>query len=160
MGAPKGNQFWKVRAKSGRDKIFKSPENLWEAAEEYFEWVNSTPLWETKVTQYQGVPIDMHTPKMRAMTIDGLSLFLHISRSTWYEYAEHKEFSDICGKIESVIKGQKFEGAAADMLNASIIARDLGLVDKASVDVNVDSAISEMLARGRKRMNNQESEDD
>lgn len=28
MGAPKGNQFWKLRSKHGRDKLFSSPEIL------------------------------------------------------------------------------------------------------------------------------------
>ena len=38
MGAPKNNQFWKLRSKHGRDKIFKTPKILWEAACDYFEW--------------------------------------------------------------------------------------------------------------------------
>ena len=37
-------------------------------------------------------------------------------------------------KAESVIRSQKFAGAAADLLNANIIARDLGLADKNQVD--------------------------
>lgn len=36
MSAPKGNQFWKLRNKHGRSKRFASPEQLWEAACEYF----------------------------------------------------------------------------------------------------------------------------
>ena len=52
MGAPKGNQFWKARAKHGRDKIFKTPDALWKAACEYFEWVDDNPLEEAIV--YQG----------------------------------------------------------------------------------------------------------
>jgi len=37
MAATKGNQWWKLRAKHGRDKIFKTPALLWEACVEYFE---------------------------------------------------------------------------------------------------------------------------
>lgn len=33
-----GNQFWKLRSKHGRDTLFSTPEKLWEAACEYFEW--------------------------------------------------------------------------------------------------------------------------
>ena len=36
--------------------------------------------------------------------------------------------------IEKIIYRQKFEGAAAGLLNANIIARDLGLRDKQDVD--------------------------
>ena len=32
--------------------------------------------------------------------------------------------------MKQIIKTQKFEGAAAELLNANIIARDLGLADK------------------------------
>ena len=38
MAAPKGNQFWMLRSKHGRDKLFATPEALWEAACEYFQW--------------------------------------------------------------------------------------------------------------------------
>ena len=43
MGAPKGNQFWKLRSKHGRDKLFTTPELLWQAACEYFEWCENNP---------------------------------------------------------------------------------------------------------------------
>jgi hypothetical protein len=33
-------------------------------------------------------------------------------------------------RVEDAIFRQKFEGASADLLNANIIARDLGLADK------------------------------
>ena len=35
--------------------------------------------------------------------------------------------------MEEIIRQQKFEGAAANLLNANIIARDLGLADKAEI---------------------------
>lgn len=129
MAAPKGNRFWEARAKHGRDKIFESEDILWESACEYFAWVEDNPLWESKVTQYQGDPIDMIIPKMRAMTVEGLCLFLDISTQTWRDYCKRDDFIGVTSKIEGVMKSQKFSGAAADLLNANIIARDLGLKD-------------------------------
>jgi hypothetical protein len=134
MGAPKGNQFWKARTKHGRDKIFSNPDVLWDASCEYFQWVEDNPLFENKVTQYQGVPVDMPVAKMRAMTLDGLCLFLDISIQTWHDYKGRKDFIDVTSRIDSVIRSQKFSGAAADLLNANIIARDLGLSDKQEID--------------------------
>lgn len=130
MAAPKGNQFWKARSSHGRKPIFPDPETLEAACEEYFEWVEANPLWEDKVTSWQG--INKHEPiaKMRAMTLDGLWLFLDIGKQTWYDYAARKEFSDVITRVEKAIRSQKFAGAAADLLNANIIARDLGLADK------------------------------
>ena len=52
MAAPKGNSFWKQRTKHGRDKIFANADLMWEAACEYFQWVEDNPLNEAIV--YQG----------------------------------------------------------------------------------------------------------
>jgi poly(A) polymerase Pap1 len=40
------------------------------------------------------------------------------------------DFSTVITDIEKTIYTQKFQGASADLLNANIIARDLGLSDK------------------------------
>jgi hypothetical protein len=67
---------------------------------------------------------------MRAMTIAGLCIFLDIDQTTWRDYGTKKDFSRVVTRAEEVIRSQKFAGAAADLLNANIIARDLGLTDK------------------------------
>lgn len=133
MAAPAGNQFWKARSSHGRNPIFASPDVLWEAATEYFQWVEDNPLWEDKVTSFQGVNTHEPIAKMRAMTLDGLCIFLDIARRTWDEYRGREDFLPIVTRIESVIRSQKFAGAAADLLNANIIARDLGLADKSEL---------------------------
>lgn len=128
--APVGNQFWKARSSHGRNPIFPSPQALWEAACEYFEWVEANPLWEAKAFAHQGVVTIERLPKMRAMTLGGLCLFLDIDRKSWDNYAAREDFFPITRAIDAVIRDQKFSGAAADLLNANIIARDLGLADK------------------------------
>lgn len=131
MAAPKGNQFWKQRTKHGRDKIFASAELLWEACEEYFEWVQGNPLYEDSLVTFQGVATHEPIAKMHAMTIQGLCLFIDIHYSTWVDWRNQKnDFSEVCTRAEAVIYTQKFTGASAGLLNPSIIARDLGLVDK------------------------------
>lgn len=130
MSAPKGNRFWEARSSHGRKPIFSSPQELWAAACEYFDWVEQNPLYEDKVTSFQGVNTHEPVAKMRAMTISGLCIFLDIARSTWDEYRANKDFSCIVTRVEDTIRTQKFEGASADLLNANIIARDLGLADK------------------------------
>lgn len=130
MAAPKGNQFWKAATKIGRDKLFASPEKLWDACCEYFDWNEENPLFEVKAFAYQGVVVQEKIPKMRAMTINGLCLFLNVDGSTWAAWRTQEAFSAVTAKAEDIIRKQKFEGASADLLNANIIARDLGLVDK------------------------------
>lgn len=157
MAAPKGNRFWEARSSHGRNPIFGSPDELWSACAEYFDWIEDNPLYETKAFAFQGVVTQEAIPKMRAMTIIGLCLFLDIDRSTWYALKAKEGFSDITTRAEEVIYNQKFSGAAADLLNANIIARDLGLKEQSQVeDVTPDkgdrdkrrSRIKELLSRG------------
>lgn len=136
MAAPKGNKFWMARSSHGRSPAFASPDVLWTAALEYFTWVEANPLYESKAFASGGKVIVKELPKMRAMTISGLCIFLDIARSTWDEYRAREGFSAIVTRVEEVISAQKFEGAAADLLNANIIARDLGLRDKQDVDLS------------------------
>lgn len=130
MAAPTGNQFWKARSSHGRKPIFESPEQLWDAACEYFEWNEANPLWEIKSYQYQGVPVQDQIPKMRAMTEGALCIFLDITTTCWADYKSKKDFSQVTTRICEIIRAQKFQGAASEFFNANIIARDLGLADK------------------------------
>jgi len=133
MSAPLGNKFWKARSKHGRDRLFESPAALWEACCEYFEWVEANPLYEMKAFAYQGVVVQEPVAKMRAMTIGGLCIFLDIDEVTWRRWREVEDFCTVVSRAEQIIYQQKFTGAAADLLNPNIIARDLGLADKQEV---------------------------
>ena len=134
MSAPKENRFWMARSSHGRKPIFESPEKLWEACCEYFQWCEDNPLYETKAFAFQGVVTTEELPKMRAMTIGGLCLFLDISDDCLSNYGKREDFIGIVADVKQTIYQQKFSGAAADLLNANIIARDLGLKDKSVHD--------------------------
>ena len=136
--APKGNQFWKLRSKHGRDKIFESPEILWEACQEYFE---ATDKRKWKKIEFNGrdatrCEIDIDTP----YTLAGLCTFLDINVRTWNDYKNresHRDFLPVVIRVEQIMFSQKFEGAAVGAFNANIIARDLGLRDSKDVDHSV-----------------------
>lgn len=83
-----------------------------------------------ELVKFQGVATVSEVPKMRAMTIAGLCIFLDIDETTWRDYRSQDDFSTVITRVEQIIYQQKFSGAAADMLNPNIIARDLGLADK------------------------------
>ncbi|WP_420961072.1 DNA-packaging protein [Brucella sp. IR073] len=133
MAAPKGNQFWKARSSHGRKPIFPDPDKLWDACCEYFEWVEANPLWEDKLVTFQGAATHEPVAKMRAMTISGLCVFLDISQQAWSEYRQREGYGEVTTRVEDIIRDQKFAGAAADLLNPNIIARDLGLADKSEL---------------------------
>ncbi len=128
-----GNHAWKARSIHGRKPIFEDADTLYTACLQYFQWCEDTPLMTVELVKYQGEAKQVQVPKMRAMTIAGLCNFLDISASTWKSYRTNPDFMGVIERIESIIYVQKFEGAAADMLNANIISRELGLADKQEV---------------------------
>lgn len=127
--------FWKARSKHGRDKIFKTPDVLWEAACGYFQWIEDNPL--TKAITYQGV-VTGQEDLMRAMTVKGLCIHLNVNSKYFNDFNAAldltskigKDFSEVTTNIREIIDTQKFEGASAGLLNPTIIARDLGLAEK------------------------------
>ncbi len=135
MGAPKGNQFWKLRTKHGRDKLFEDPQILWEEACKYFEWCTNNPI---ETTDFKGKDATKVTiPKMRAFTWSGLEYFLGIDSLREYKSnPDYKDFSQVITRIEKVMYEQKFSGAAAGVLNPNIIARDLKLGE--NININDD----------------------
>tara|TARA_R110000787_G_scaffold279940_1_gene390370 strand:- start:2900 stop:3394 length:495 start_codon:yes stop_codon:yes gene_type:complete len=148
MAATKGNRFWEARAKHGRDKIFKTPKLMLEAAFDYFSWVEDNPL--TKAIIYQGVASADPEKLMRAMTIKGLCIYWGVN--TFYlndfvgnlnlEKEEDKDFSQVISTIKEIIETQKFEGASAGLLNPNIIARDLGLTDKKELSGSAENPLT------------------
>ena len=137
MAAPEGNKFWQMRSSHGRKPIFATADDLETACIEYFEWVEANPLYSAEAFAYQGVVTIEPIAKMRAMTMSGLCIFLDIDRTTWADYAAREDFIPVTTRAEEIIRTQKFEGASAGLLNANIIARDLGLADKSEVAGNL-----------------------
>ena len=129
-----GNDIWTTRMRAGRFPKFENDEQLRAACLEYFQWNADNPLYEAKLTSFQGVNTIEHLPKIRAMTISALCLHIGITLRQWTEWRKSRaDLLPIITQAEEIIRTQKFEGAAADLLNANIIARDLGLADKAEL---------------------------
>ena len=134
MAAPKGNRFWEARSSHGKDKIFTDQSILWEAAQEYFIWVEDNPLKGAKLFKIKNDNdkdeiTESSYSKMRAMTLMGLCIFLDICDATWANYRKKHDLLGVVKKVEEIIYTQKLTGAAADLLNSNIICRELGLKD-------------------------------
>ena len=129
----KGNQFWKQRSTHGRKPTFETPEALEAACYEYFQWIEDNPLRAAELVKYQGKSKVKMIPVMRAMTESGLCIYLDISSESWRNYKSNSDYVEVTSKVVDVIYNQKFAGAAAGLLNANIIARDLGLTDKQEI---------------------------
>lgn len=135
MAAPKGNQFWKLRSKHGRDTLFATPELLWDAACEYFDWCDNNP-WSVIKNKTKGKKKEKEeSPTQRPYTLTGFLLYCGANTGYWSEFKSynHNDFSEVISRIETIIETQQFEGAAVGAFNANIISRKLGLSDKQEV---------------------------
>ncbi len=141
-----GNQFWKQRSKHGRDALFSSPQLLEEAAKEYFEWSDANPLKEEKGFAYKGRVKIQEFNKMRAYSLMGLCLYLGCNEAYFrqFDVKNKPDFATVIEWIYSVTYTQKFEGAAADLLNPNIIARDLGLKERTDITSKDDKVSFEI----------------
>lgn len=120
---------------AGRKSAFESAVDLWETACEYFEWVEDNPLLEEKIFHNSGEITRGTVSKMRPMTLDGFCVFAGITDQTYYNYRDKADdYLEVTRRIDGIMRTQKFAGAAAELLNPNIIARDLGLVDKKETD--------------------------
>ncbi|QHJ76986.1 MAG: hypothetical protein [Caudoviricetes sp.] len=133
----KGEQLWKLANYKSRFQHFpEGSAQLIEAAAEYFQWCVDHPLYETQLIAYQGVGVLKEVPKVRAFTYSGLFLYLGItSKSYWqWQHGEARpDLYDACKWIDEAMREQKFTAASAGLLNAGLIARDLGLAEKTEV---------------------------
>ena len=132
MGAPLGNTYYKYRKKHGRERIFSSADELLEQCNAYFKWCDDNPMFKSEIVKYKDHAELMNVPILRPYTKQGLSDFCQVSQyKTISNYKERGEdFLQVITYVEGVIYNQKFSGAAGNLLNANIIARDLGLSDK------------------------------
>jgi hypothetical protein len=129
-----GNRFWEARYNTGRKPKTATPATLWAACVKYFEFLEDNPLYEHKVGFYQGEAFEHKVPLMRAPTLAGLCIFLGITDQTWYNWKNRsKGFLDVITRVDRTLYDWKFQGAAAGLLNANIIARDLKLTDHTDV---------------------------
>lgn len=122
--------YYRLRSKNGQDRVFKSPKALIDASNNYFTWCLDHPMIEEKVFQHQGRPITAEVHRTRPFTLEGLCNHIDISLATFKTYEERDNFKNAAARIRQIIDNQQFEGVASGLLNANIIARKLGLVDK------------------------------
>lgn len=131
--------------KPGRPAIYEDAEDLWIECCEYFQWVEDNPILEEHVA-FCGT-LDMFgyhettIPKYRPMIIEGLANHLGISKMQWHRMAEGRgeEFSRVKERADNIIYSTNFALAAAGLINANLISRQLGLMNKMDVYIENNS---------------------
>ena len=108
----KGNEFWKWRSSCGEKPMFANSEQLWAACCEYFEKAQAHPLMEAKLVSYEGISSLEALPKVRAMSVHAMCLFLDISQGSWVSWRKNRpDLLAAIEKAEDVIRTQKFVSA-------------------------------------------------
>lgn len=142
MAAPKGNQYYLlVKEKTGCPPKIDNVDFFINGWNEYVNFCLTEPLYQKvvqkiKISRDEEVIKLVDVPHTRPFTIQGFCNYLHISHDLFSDYIKKEEFSEILTHIKQQCYTQKYEGAACNMYNASIIAKDLGLIDKKEIDVS------------------------
>lgn len=128
----KQEKLWRRKGynPAGRKRKFKTPKELWEAACDYFDWADETPVVTQNTFHASGLITKANVEHKRAFTLKEMCIHIKLDYSNYTRYRKEDKFKDVCEAIDSIIYSQKFAGAAAGIFNQTIIARDLGLVDR------------------------------
>lgn len=150
-----GNQFWKLRTKHGRDKLFSDAATLLEEAYLYFDWCDRHPWEKTELVKYKGDYEEADVPLGRPYTMDGLTYYLGVSGS-YFRSAKNNlrekiekgkatatevELLEAIEMIEQAIRTQQIEGAAVGVFSTNLVARINGLADNTNVSNNGEAVL-------------------
>jgi hypothetical protein len=153
MAAPKGNTYWKLARNPGRPRIFKTPDELWYSAQEYFKWCDDNPDYKIEMLKKSILEEDLITgeftlihyvsvPVKRAYLWSGLCLYLGVDVSFFTQFEngldlskeEDKEFYKVVRAIRDTIKADQVTGGLNGTLNANLVARLQGIAEKRELE--------------------------
>lgn len=148
--------FWKLRGVNKGIPIFENPAELWEAACDYFKFIDDNPHPQAELVKYKGSATLEEVPKMKPYTLSGLCFFLGCSESYFRVFKHNIRERGVAGKslttdtpfmetieaIEQVIETQQLEGAMVGAFNYNIVRAKLGLVDKQDVTSNGETILN------------------
>jgi hypothetical protein len=116
--------YWR---RTWRENINFTPEELWGAVCEYFDWALENPLYSAQSNSYLGNHEIVKIPRTRVFSKAGLASHLAITTVQWKELGNRPEFAEVIDRAEQIIYLQKYEGAAAGILHTTMMMRDLGM---------------------------------
>lgn len=144
-------EIWQVidermrKNKGGRPPKFKKPQELWDAAVEYFKWADANPIEvSTKVakgTKKKGKAKETNDKKASTSSKTPYSLHsfqAHAGIADWCAFKQSQCYQSdgflvVIRAIENVIAGKQIDGAIAGVYQANIVARLNGIADKKDI---------------------------
>ena len=153
-GPAKGNQFWMLRAKHGKDSIFTTPQAMYEAACDYFTWCENNPIILTETHNVGGSIKRVKVTKRRVFLITGLCLYFGTNEKYLTQFKSNKmctpEFLEVIRMIEDTIRTQKHTMGYSGEAPANIVTLDLGMrqgIDLQAENVNYNVPLTKDEAR-------------
>lgn len=135
-----GNNFWTKRSDHATGYLFETPEHLLEGAIEYFQHVDANPEYVIEARSEDGMIVNHPVPKRRPYTPEGLAIWLGSNVAYFRTFKSQQQdnpkaagFLEAIAWIENVIYNQQYTGAAVGTLNASIVARRLGISETLNI---------------------------
>lgn len=144
----KGNTIWQLIKSRGRACIISDGDDLWQSATNYFKWCDENPLNRSELVKHQGDAVAFDVPLGMPYSIDGLTIYLGVSgtyfRSRKAALADRVELKTATDAdiylletiylIESVVRTQRFNGAAVGLFKENLISRVDGYADNTNVN--------------------------
>lgn len=126
--------------KWGAQLRFETPQDLWDAALEYFQWMEDNPA---EVHDIKGKDNeDVEIRRRRPYTVVGFCIFHNIDRQTFYNYESDENgwagFGEVARRIIDICKLNRLEGAITNEFNTNVIVRLDGLVDTREIKGEVE----------------------
>lgn len=132
-GAPYGNEYWKLRRRSGPRPKYSKPYKLRRAIYKAIEWHCANPIVLLAYGTYRGKAYEYEIKKPRCMTISGMCLFIGITERTWRNWRTTREdLWDIMDDAESWMFDRKYMYALINEINPHVVIAEI--VAKSKVD--------------------------
>lgn len=124
----------------GRAKLFKTPDEVYQAFKDYAAQVKSNPR---KRMQFVGKDGNQVWESLEApLTYEGFKIYCYNNHSDVHNYFENTEeryndFKEVCTRIKEEIRNDQITGGMVGQYNPSITQRLNGLVDKSEVKADL-----------------------
>lgn len=118
-----------------------TPETVFNLAVKYFSWAEDQAIKAIETASFQGVVTENLVHKPRIFTLNGFCLYCGVTASSIQSWRASPGFSEVMAFVDSVIHEQKYQLAAANIINAGFVGKEIG-IDKPA-EVNVSSVVND-----------------
>lgn len=140
MAAPKGHSLWPSKEKFRKPKKFETPDDLLDAAIDYFKWCKEHPIYINdfvrsgpKAGKIVKIPTD------RPFLIEGFCLHAGMTVQSFEHYTKkpaYENYFEVSHAIRDTIFNQNLEGGYTGGFNPMLVARKLGI--REMIDNRID----------------------